>query len=85
MVRVLKNSTALFLDGVYIGRGAGINFDMFDLERIEVLKGPQGTLFGRNAIGGAFNVVSSKPSDELTAKVGLTGGNQGIFRAQGFC
>ncbi len=80
----LENSTALFLDGVYIGRGAGINFDMFDLERIEVLKGPQGTLFGRNAIGGAFNVVTSKPSDEFTAKVGVTGGNEGIFRAQGY-
>lgn len=79
----LENSSALFLDGVYIGRLAGINFDMFDLERIEVLKGPQGTLFGRNAIGGAFNVVTSKPSDELTAKVGVTVGNQGIVRAQG--
>jgi iron complex outermembrane receptor protein len=79
----LENSTAMFLDGVYIGRGAGINFDMFDLERIEVLKGPQGTLFGRNAIGGAFNVVTSKPSDEFTAKVGATVGNEGIVRAQG--
>lgn len=80
----LENSTALFLDGVYIGRGASINFDMFDLERIEVIRGPQGTLFGRNAIGGAFNVVTSKPTDHFTAKVGLTVGNEGILRYQGF-
>jgi len=79
----LDNSVALFLDGVYIGRGASINFDMFDLERIEVLRGPQGTLFGRNAIGGAINVVSSKPSDELKIKLGMTAGNEGIVRYRG--
>ncbi|MEM8496834.1 MAG: TonB-dependent receptor [Pseudomonadota bacterium] len=80
----LDNSVGLFLDGVYIGRLASINFDMFDLERIEVLKGPQGTLFGRNSIGGAISVVSQKPSDELTGKIGLTVGNEGILRYQGF-
>ncbi len=79
----LDNSVAVFLDGVYIGRSAAINFDMFDLERLEVLRGPQGTLFGRNAIGGAINVVTSKPSDELTAKFGLTVGNFGILRYRG--
>jgi iron complex outermembrane receptor protein len=79
----LDNSTALFLDGVYIGRGASINFDMFDLDRIEVLRGPQGTLFGRNAIGGAINVVSAKPTDELSGKAGITVGNEGILRYQG--
>ncbi len=79
----LDNSVALFLDGVYIGRGAGVNFDMFDLERIEVLKGPQGALFGRNTIGGAISVVTQKPSDELTGKVAVTGGNEGIVRIQG--
>ena len=79
----LDNSVALFLDGVYIGRGAAINFDMFDLERIEVLRGPQGTLFGRNSIGGAINVVTAKPSDEFMAKVGATAGNEGILRYQG--
>ena len=79
----LDNSVALFLDGVYIGRQAGINFDMFDLERIEVLKGPQGTLFGRNAIAGAINVVTSKPSDTFGAKAALTVGNEGILRYQG--
>jgi len=79
----LDNSVALFLDGVYIGRSAAINFDMFDLERLEVLRGPQGTLFGRNAIGGVINVVTSKPADELTAKFGLTAGNFGILRYRG--
>lgn len=79
----LDNSVALFLDGVYIGRGASINFDMFDLERIEVLRGPQGTLFGRNSIGGAINVVSEKPSEELTTRLGVTVGNEGILRYQG--
>ena len=80
----LDNSVSLFLDGVYIGRLASINFDMFDLERIEVLRGPQGTLFGRNAIGGAINVVSAKPTDEFTGKVGITAGNEGILRYQGY-
>lgn len=80
----LDNSIALFLDGVYIGRGASINFDMFDLERIEVLRGPQGTLFGRNAIGGAINVITEKPSDELTTRIGATAGNEGILRYQAY-
>jgi len=79
----LDNSVALFLDGVYIGRQAGINFDMFDLERIEVLKGPQGTLFGRNAIAGAINVITSKPEDEFGGKAAVTVGNEGILRYQG--
>jgi len=79
----LDNSIALFLDGVYIGRSAAINFDMFDLDRIEVLRGPQGTLFGRNAIGGAINAVTSKPTDELVVKLGATVGNEGILRYRG--
>jgi len=79
----LDNSVGLFLDGVFIGRLASINFDMFDLERIEVLKGPQGTLFGRNSIGGAISVVTEKPSDEFKSSIGVTVGNEGIFRYQG--
>ncbi len=79
----LDNSVALFLDGIYIGRQAGITFDLFDLERIEVLKGPQGTLFGRNAIAGAINVITSKPADEFMGKVAATVGNEGILRYQG--
>lgn len=80
----LDNSIAIFLDGVYIGRGAGNNFEMFDLERVEVVRGPQGTLFGRNAIGGAVVIKTKKPSDEFSGKVALTAGNYGTFRAQGY-
>ncbi|MFT5135472.1 MAG: iron complex outermembrane receptor protein [Arenicella sp.] len=79
----LDNSVALFLDGIYMGRSAGTNFDMFDLERIEVLKGPQGTLFGRNAIGGAINVITAKPTQETVGKAALTLGSEGILRYQG--
>jgi iron complex outermembrane receptor protein len=79
----LDNSVALFLDGVYIGRQAGIQFDMFDLERIEVLKGPQGTLFGRNAVGGAISVITTRPQNEFGGKAQVTVGNEGILRYQG--
>jgi iron complex outermembrane receptor protein len=57
---------------------------MFDLERIEVLKGPQGTLFGRNSIGGVISVITAKPTDDVTAKVSATVGNEGILRYAGF-
>lgn len=56
---------AIYFDGVVIGRQAGASFDLLDLERIEVLRGPQGTLYGRNTIGGAVNLVTAKPSDEF--------------------
>lgn len=69
----------LYIDGVYVGRNQGAALDLLDLERVEVLRGPQGTLFGKNTIGGAVNVVSRKPSMENGGEVGLTVGEDGRF------
>lgn len=60
-------TVGVFLDGVYLTQNAGVVFDMMDIESIEVLRGPQGTLFGRNVTGGAVLVNSKKPGDEFEA------------------
>jgi iron complex outermembrane recepter protein len=70
---------AMYLDGVYLGRSIGGIMDAVDLQRVEVLRGPQGTLFGRNTIGGAVNIVSRQPSDEFEGEVSLTGGRFNRF------
>ena len=64
-----------YVDGVYVSRSIGGVLDVLDVSGIEVLRGPQGTLFGRNTIGGAINITSRKPYDELAGHVQLTVGN----------
>ena len=64
-----EQSVAMFVDGVYYGRDQLSRMPLVDLERIEVLRGPQPTLFGKNAIAGAVNVVSRRPSDEFEGSV----------------
>jgi len=79
------NSVAVFLDDVYIGGVAAIDFDLFDLESVEVLRGPQGTLFGKNAIGGVINNRSTKPDTEAArGRLEATLGNYKQRNIRGF-
>ncbi len=73
----------IYIDGVYISKTAGALFDVADMERIEALRGPQGTLFGRNTTGGALNVTTRKPTGELGGKVAASVGNYGYLRYGG--
>lgn len=65
----------VYLDGVYLARTIGANVDLMDVDRIEVLKGPQGTLFGRNTIGGAISIVTRDPGNEFMFKAQVTTGS----------
>src|SRR5581483_7612327 len=71
----LDPGVGVYVDGVYYARTVGANQNLLDVERIEILKGPQGTLFGRNTIGGAISIVTRKPGDELAVQGQVTGGS----------
>ena len=67
-------SVGVYLDGVYMARSQGLDMELVDLQRIEVLRGPQGSLFGRNAVGGAVSLISKKPSGQFGFNQTLTVG-----------
>ncbi len=66
----------IYLDGVYLGRSQGLATDLLDLERVEILRGPQGSLYGRNSVGGAVNFVARKPSGEFGFQQTLSWGDK---------
>lgn len=73
----------IYLDGVYLARSVGANQDLGDVERIEVLRGPQGTLFGRNTIGGAISIVTHDPGKEFRESGDVTTGSFSLFQLRG--
>ncbi|MDE2411977.1 MAG: TonB-dependent receptor [Sphingomonadales bacterium] len=75
-------AVGLYLNGVYIAKAQGSIFDVADLERVEILRGPQGTLYGRNALAGAVNLVPKMPSGELGFKGEVSYGNYNYWKGK---
>jgi len=79
----VESPVAIYIDDVYISQQSGTGFALFDTERVEILRGPQGTLFGRNATGGLAHFVSRKPTQETDGYVKLTAGDYSQFKLEG--
>ncbi|TFH70306.1 TonB-dependent receptor [Gammaproteobacteria bacterium LSUCC0112] len=73
-------SVGVYVDGVYLPRNQGLNLDLLNVERIEMLRGPQGTLYGRNATGGAVNIITPEPDDDFQASFTQGIGDKGHRR-----
>ena len=72
----------VYVDGVYMGRAQGLGTALYDIDRIEVEKGPQGTLFGRNTEGGAVSIVTKKPTGEFGLNVTVGAGDYGAYKGE---
>ncbi len=77
-----EGPTAVYVDEVYASALGGVGFQLFDLERVEVLRGPQGTLFGRNATGGLVQYITRRPGREFDAYADLTVGDYNMVRLE---
>jgi iron complex outermembrane receptor protein len=78
-----ESPAAIYVDDVYVSQMAGLAFSIFDIDRIEVLRGPQGTLFGRNATGGLANFITRRPTDEDGGYINTTFGEHNLTRIEG--
>ena len=78
----IEQGVGFYVDGVYIGRIGASTFDFVDVERVEVLRGPQGTLYGKNTTAGAINITTRAPSFTPEARVELSGGNYTFLQAK---
>ena len=76
-------SSGFYVDGIYIGRPTEQLSSMYDVERLEVLRGPQGTLYGRNSTGGAVNVITAAPTSEFSGYINQSVGNYDLHETQG--
>jgi len=79
----IEQGVGFYLDGVYIGRAGASTFDFVDVERIEVLRGPQGTLYGKNTTAGAVNITTRAPSFTPEARIEVSGGNYDFLQIKG--
>lgn len=79
----MESSVGIFLDGVYLGRQGLSMFDLVDLDRVEILRGPQGTLFGKNTTAGALNIVTKAPSPYFESTLEGSYGNEGYRQLRG--
>ncbi|HLF31699.1 MAG TPA: TonB-dependent receptor [Xanthomonadales bacterium] len=82
-VPVIDPGVGIYVDGVYLGRSVGAALDLIDVERVEILRGPQGTLFGRNTIGGAITLTMLKPNEEFGGKADIKFGTDNLLNARG--
>ncbi|MBL4673334.1 MAG: TonB-dependent receptor [Arenicella sp.] len=80
---IAEAPVAVYVDGGYLASTQAQTFGVFDIERVEILKGPQGTLFGRNATGGLVNTITAKPTEETEGYVKATGASFDQFRLEG--
>ncbi|QDZ07603.1 TonB-dependent receptor [Sphingomonas panacisoli] len=79
----IEQGVGFYLDGVYVGRAGASTFDFVDVERVEVLRGPQGTLYGKNTTAGAVNITTKAPSFTPEAKIEVSGGNYDFLQIKG--
>ncbi|MBV9620210.1 MAG: TonB-dependent receptor, partial [Gammaproteobacteria bacterium] len=78
-----ESPAAIYVDDVYVSQMIGLAFSAFDIDRVEVLRGPQGTLFGRNATGGLAHFISRRPTDEESGYADVTFGERNLLRIEG--